>query len=365
MNIKRLLAISALITLSSLGGSIALAAGPYVPKANEFASAVVMRPDGKVLYGYKQEAPHTAASLSKLVMALVMLDRNWNWGTIVKMAAADEVGGGRLRVAVGAKIVLADLWQSAIGSSANNAAMAMARLAGPGVPAFVQKMNTKVKSIGAKSSLFYDPAGMNAKNTTTAYDMALIARAAFKQSKVISASQSGTYTFTLAGTTLTHTIKNTNARLLADPDVYLTGGKTGYLPESMFNYAAQMSPLLEDGKSGEKKKDVVVVVLGSNSTQGAMDSAKRLAEWAWSDDDNFKSSNYPIPTKSLYYGITNDEVRWVQEALDVEPKSGFFGPLTRLAVQRFQVAQGIAKSGNSGYGVVGPATRAKLLELAP
>lgn len=336
----------------------------FVPKPNEFASAIIERADGKVLYSFKPDAPHTAASLSKLVLALAMLDKKWNWSTVVKMSAIDEVGGGRLRVAAGSKIVLGDLWQSALGSSANNAAMAMARVAGPGVSAFVKKMNAKAKAIGASSSVFYDPAGMNPKNTTTARDMAIIARAAFDQDKVVEASQRGPYTFTLAGTSLTHTIKNTNAPLLEDPDVYLQGGKTGYLPESMYNYAAELSPLNADG-SGDHKKDVVVVVLGAPSTQSAMDSAKRLAEWAWSDDNRFKGSQYPIPTRSLVYGMTSDEIRWVQETLGVTPISGFFGPATRKAVQDFQQTKGIAKPGNTGYGVVGPATRAKLLEVAP
>ena len=357
---------SVLALLFLIVPSIASASEPFVPTADEFASAVVMRPDGKILYAFKPDATHTAASLSKLVMALVVLDKNWNWGTSIKMSSADEVGGGRLRVSAGSRVILADLWQSAIGSSANNAAMAIARVAGPGVSAFVKKMNAKVKTIGASSSVFYDPSGMNPKNTTTAHDMALIARAAFKQPKVSSASQSGTYTFMLAGSTKTHTIKNTNAPLLADPDVYLVGGKTGYLPESMYNYAAEMSPLAEDGKSKVAKKSVIVVVLGGESSQGVMESAKRMAEWAWSDDSLFESiSQYPSPERSLNQGMTGDDVRWVQEALKVKPLSGYFGPVTRAAVQKFQIAQGIANAGNSGYGIVGPATRLKLIEISP
>jgi len=336
----------------------------YVPSANEFASAIVMRPDGKVLWAFKPDLQHTAASLSKLVLALAMLDKSWNWNAPIKMTAADEVGGGRLRVSVGSKIKLIDLWQSALGSSANNAGMAMARVAGPGVPSFMKKMNAKAKQVGAMSSVFYDPVGMNPKNMTTAHDMALITRAAFDQSRIVQASQNGPYTFTLVGTNLTHTIKNTNAPLLSDEDVYLQGGKTGYLPESMYNYAAEMSPLNADG-SGQTKKNVIVVVLGAPSTQGAMDSAKAIAEWAWSDDNRFKGSQYPVPTRSLAYGSSGSDVKWVQEQLKVAPMNGNFGPMTLAAVKAFQKAKGIAKPGDSGYGVVGPATRAKLVELAP
>ncbi|MDO8565446.1 MAG: peptidoglycan-binding domain-containing protein [bacterium] len=41
-----------------------------------------------------------------------------------------------------------------------------------------------------------------------------------------------------------------------------------------------------------------------------------------------------------------------------------FGSLTRTAVQKFQVEHGIAKPGETGYGRVGPKTRAKINELS-
>ena len=44
--------------------------------------------------------------------------------------------------------------------------------------------------------------------------------------------------------------------------------------------------------------------------------------------------------------------------------SGYFGVLTERAVGRFQKRYGIARPGESGYGQVGPKTRAKLNGLA-
>jgi|GEM_PF-6035486 len=43
--------------------------------------------------------------------------------------------------------------------------------------------------------------------------------------------------------------------------------------------------------------------------------------------------------------------------------TGYFGPATQAAVQKFQEKYGIAKKGIVGYGEVGPATRAKLNSL--
>jgi D-alanyl-D-alanine carboxypeptidase len=301
-------------------------------------------------------------------MGITVLDETPNWTAAVTMRQEDEVGGGRLRVNVGDKVTFAALWQTALGSSANNAATAIARVVGPGVPAFVKKMNAKVQAIGATHSVFYDPSGMNPRNETTARDMAVIAKYAFDQSRVQRAAQTGSYHFSLANGTQSRLVSNTNAPFLEDPDVWLTGGKTGYLPESGYNYAGVLRPLYPNGVY-DQKKEVVVVVLGSPTKAASFASVKRLAEWAWSDPQHFVDPK-PIFTRSLVYGSVGEDVRQLQELLkrdpDVYPEglvTGRFLPLTHAAVKRFQVKHGVAKPGVVGYGVVGPATRAKIAEL--
>src|SRR3989344_5467863 len=83
------------------------------------------------------------------------------------------------------------------------------------------------------------------------------------------------------------------------------------------------------------------------------------------------------PTYNLYLGLNDNEtegqVTGLQKFLarypDIYPDAqitGYFGPLTEQAVKRFQAKHGIVSSGSpetTGYGVVGPATRAKIREL--
>ena len=45
-------------------------------------------------------------------------------------------------------------------------------------------------------------------------------------------------------------------------------------------------------------------------------------------------------------------------------ETDYFGAKTKAAVQKFQEKYGIAQAGDAGYGLVGPATRAKLGELS-
>jgi len=75
-------------------------------------------------------------------------------------------------------------------------------------------------------------------------------------------------------------------------------------------------------------------------------------------------------TRGLSFGMTSNAVKQLQKFLAknsaLYPQgivSGYFGTLTVKAVQRFQSRYGLAKPGQSVYGYVGPATRAKLNAL--
>ncbi|MCI0565692.1 peptidoglycan-binding protein, partial [bacterium] len=74
-------------------------------------------------------------------------------------------------------------------------------------------------------------------------------------------------------------------------------------------------------------------------------------------------------TRPLYRGMRHAEVAKLQKMLAAMPGmypeglvTGYFGALTRKAVERFQVAHGIVGPGGRGYGFVGPKTRKKLNE---
>ncbi len=75
-------------------------------------------------------------------------------------------------------------------------------------------------------------------------------------------------------------------------------------------------------------------------------------------------------TKNLSYGSSDGQVLQLQSLLAkdsaVYPEakvSGWFGPATKRAVERFQIKFGIARVGDAGFGTVGPRTRAELNQL--
>lgn len=85
----------------------------------------------------------------------------------------------------------------------------------------------------------------------------------------------------------------------------------------------------------------------------------------------------PVFTKILKLGTIGSDVKRLQQILNSDPDTAValkgvgsfgkettkFGLATKIAVQKFQEKYGIAKYGDTGYGIVGPATRAKINEM--
>jgi len=222
--------------------------------------------------------------LTKLMGALVLLDKHPQWNRVVKMSTKDEVGGGRLRVKAGATMTIKDLLYSSLVGSANNAATAIARISSTSRKQFVAAMNQKAKTLGCKATTFTDPSGMDTGNVTTAQDMLKIAQAAFARAEIQRPASTPVYSFRVlnaAKNQSLHTIRNTNV-LLTDVKngLYVTGGKTGYLDEAKNNLVVRLRPSRQD-----TKRELIIVLFGAESRQSLFETAARLARWSWSAYD--------------------------------------------------------------------------------
>ena len=252
----------------------------YPRGAEEFESALVVdAATGKVLYEYQPDRVWSAASLTKLMGALVFMKYHPSWDKIVALSSKDEVGGGRLRVNPGARMSVLDLLYSSITASANNAATALARLSGLGMSAFVKAMNQRAAQLKLAHTHFVDPSGMDPKNVTTARDMVKIATAAFNDPIIRRAATTGKYRFKIRNTGQIKEIRNTNALLTSAEyeDFYVTGGKTGFLYEAKHNLVVRVRP--QDAAGSDRM--LMVVVLGAPDTTSLFKSAASLAKWAW------------------------------------------------------------------------------------
>lgn len=78
----------------------------------------------------------------------------------------------------------------------------------------------------------------------------------------------------------------------------------------------------------------------------------------------------PVFNSNLVRGSRGNDVKRLQQLLSQDKTlypegvtNGTYGPSTEKAIQKFQEKYGIAKKGNTGYGRLGPATRAKIQQV--
>jgi D-alanyl-D-alanine carboxypeptidase len=246
---------------------------------------------GAVLISKNADMPLIPASLTKVVAALVVLDTKPKMTKAVTMTQADQVAGMCkqrgvcIKSKAGVKFTVDGLFHATLILSANNAANALARSTGLSAEEFAKRMNAKAKSLGATSSHFYEPTGLDPANVITATDYSKIITAAFSN-KYLS-QMAGMSQYALRSTNnsgYNQTIKNTN-QLLKNPDVRVLGAKTGFLDESRYNFSA-----LIHYKSGSK---LAIVVLGEDHLYTAYAETARLASLA--EESRFLASLGGIP----------------------------------------------------------------------
>lgn len=248
---------------------------PGATKPQDPARSVVVidQVTGEVLYNKNGDAAWIPASLTKLVTALVVLDTKPNWNGLCAVRKEDEVGGARLATYAGAKYRMRDLFDASLVASANNATNTLARCTGLSGEEFVKRMNAKALEFGALHTKFVEPTGIDIANSTTASDFAKIANGALSTKTVRDTLLKKAVTVSTIGSSpkKTHYLKTTNA-LLKDTEVLSLGGKTGYLDESMYNFAGSFKN--PDGRF------IISVVLGSPTKAGSFAETKSIIKTA-------------------------------------------------------------------------------------
>lgn len=157
---------------------------------------------GRVLYAQNIHEPRLIASITKLMTALVAVERTEDLDQTVTIKG-EWLGseGSSIYLTAGEKITVRGLLYGLLLQSGNDAAMAIACHVAGDMETFVGMMNEKARELGMNNSSFANPSGLNDENHySTAYDMALLACACLDNEAVaeICATRSvtvGTRTF--------------------------------------------------------------------------------------------------------------------------------------------------------------------------
>lgn len=149
-------------------------------------AGIVMDMDsGAVIFAQNIHEPMIPASITKLLTALVVIENCDNLDAPVTFSHdavynVEEGSGNKLNLAEGDVLSVKDCLYVMLLQSSNQAANALAEYIGGSRSGFVDMMNKKAAELGCKESHFANPSGLNDDTQrTSAYDMALIARAAY------------------------------------------------------------------------------------------------------------------------------------------------------------------------------------------
>jgi D-alanyl-D-alanine carboxypeptidase (penicillin-binding protein 5/6) len=222
---------------------------------------------GAMISARQPDQRRAVASTQKMVTAMVVVDHG-DLDRRVTIAPSDaQVEPTRLGVAAGQTYTRRDLLYAFLVKSANDVAKTLARDNAGSQAAFAERMNAKMRSIGAYSSNFKNPHGLTeAGQYSTARDMARVAMAAYRNRTLRDAVSRKSYRFTFSnGRSVV--LSNTN-KLLGDmPEC--NGMKTGYT-------IASGRCLISTASDGGR--DVILVQLGSK-TEYIFRDARAMMEY--------------------------------------------------------------------------------------
>ena len=356
MKRKRIFAalMAGIIMVGSICSSTAQAAAKW-PKGPDkgslsSASAIVMElSTGTVLYSKNIHKKHYPASITKIMTSLLTLE-NSSPSDVVTFTEAEahgiETGSSSMYCVPGEKFTIEQVLYGIMLQSANEMCLVAADHVAGSVDKFVEMMNQRVAQLGLKDTHFMNPNGLhNDDHYTSAYDMACIAREAWKNPSFQKICGTRTYQVKstnkrkaseiLGGQLLNHHQKingyETSSRYEKD---YVIGGKTGY---TSMAHSTLVTFAEKDGM-----QLVSVIMKGNSSKQGEPNEytdTTRILDYAFEkfskhavNGENSDVNENLFNTFDSYFNADQSPLRLSAESAVILPK----GVALRKAKQQIQ-----------------------------
>lgn len=145
------------------------------------ASSYLVKVNGRTLWERHADRALPPASLTKIMTALLVLERGGLDAVVTVSAAATRESGARLGLRPGDRMRVADLLAAALLGSANDAAHALAEHVGGSERGFVRRMNQRARALGMRHTRFANATGHDHPgHRSSARDLALLAETALR-----------------------------------------------------------------------------------------------------------------------------------------------------------------------------------------
>lgn len=268
--------------------------------AIESASAVVMDMDsGAFLYSKQATEKMYPASTTKIMTTLLLLENCDLDDTITfsEIVYDLEEGSSHLGIQPGEEMTIRDAAYGIMLASANDISNGIAEYIAGSISGFADMMNQKAAELGCVNTHFSNPHGLYSDDHyTCAYDMALIAKAAYDNPTFREIA--GTKEYSIPETNLSEEARsflNHHKMMQGDSEYYkewCTGGKTGFTSQCLNTLVTYAE------KNGMR---LVSVVFRVNGAEKAYTESTQILSYAF---ENFTTKNYEKSASSqTFYDI--------------------------------------------------------------
>lgn len=245
------------------------------PQLTARAALLMDVESGEVLYAKDPHRQLAPASTTKILTALVIVEKLDPNSKVTVSASAADVVPSKVGLRPGEVLYVQDLLYGLMLKSGNDTAQVLAEAAGGSIAGFAELMNSRARSLGAKNSHFMNPHGLTQSgHYSTAYDLALIFRQGLKNPLFAELVQTRNATLRVENSTENglRWIRVSNSNRLLKSYYGARGGKTG------FTNAAQVCFVGAAERNGRR---LIAVVLGSPSSAARWADAETLFEYGF------------------------------------------------------------------------------------
>lgn len=239
------------------------------PVLNARAAVIYDRKTKEIIWGKNENEKKAMASTTKIMTAIVVLEKG-NLSDVVTISKkAANTGGSRLKINTNDKISVLDLLYGLMLRSGNDAAVALAEHVGGSIEGFAELMNKKAIEIGLKNTHFVTPHGLdNIEHYTTAYELAVLTDYAMQNEKFSKIVNTKNTTISING--VARNIYNTNELLGTLNGV--NGVKTGFTNNAGRCLVTSCT---------RKGNQIITVVLGCDTKKYRTSDSIKLIEYAF------------------------------------------------------------------------------------